>query len=140
VDVGGGASRPLVLIVDDDFDARAIHAELLRLGGFRTAEADDGETGIEMAASARPDVILMDYSMPGMSGLEAAQHMKRDVRTRAIPIVMLTGFGSSARTRASSPVCDAYIVKPSMPDEVAATLRSVLTAFYPPAPKSVPKP
>jgi two-component system phosphate regulon response regulator PhoB len=125
VDVRAGPLLPLVLLVDDNADARSILAEILQRRGFRTAEAEDGETGIDLAFSAGPDVILMDHSMPGMSGLEAARRIKRDLRTRTIPIVMLTG-SSSPRTRGSSPDCDAYIVKPSMPDEIAATLRTVL--------------
>jgi CheY-like chemotaxis protein len=120
------AQLPLVLIVDDDPDARAIHAEILRQRGFRSAEADDGETGIEMAIAAMPDVILMDCSMPGMSGSEAAQRLKHDVRTHAIPVVMLTGFASSARPGESSCDCDAYITKPSTAEAIAATLRSVM--------------
>jgi CheY-like chemotaxis protein len=131
VKVLGGPRRrrarlPLVLIVDDDSDARATHAEILRQRGFRTAAAADGETGIDMAVVARPDVILMDCSMPGMSGSEAAERLKRDARTRAIPIVMLTGFAPSTRITASARDCDAYITKPSTADVVAATLRSVL--------------
>ena len=127
VDVRPGSLLPLVLIVDDDVDARAILAEILRHRGFRTAEAEDGETGIELALSAGPDVILMDHSMPGMGGPEAARRIKASLGTRAIPIVMLTGF-SSARTRLSSPDCDAWIVKPSRPDEIVATLRAVLAS------------
>jgi CheY-like chemotaxis protein len=117
---------PLVLIVDDDHDARAIHAEILRHRGFRTSNAEDGEACIRMAVAATPDVILMDGSMPGMSGFETAQQLKSDARTRAIPIVMLTGFARPTRTSESSPSCDAYITKPSTADDIAATLRSVL--------------
>ena len=127
VDVRAGPLLPLVLLVDDNADARSILAEVLRRVGFRTAEAEDGESGIDLAFSVGPDVILMDHSMPGMSGLEAARRIKRDLRTRTIPIVILTGL-CSARTRASSPDCDAYLIKPSMPDEIAATLRAVLAA------------
>jgi CheY-like chemotaxis protein len=119
------AQLPLVLIVDDDPDARAIHAEILGRRGFRSAEADDGETGIEMAIAAMPDVILMDCSMPGMSGSEAAQRLKHDVRTQAIPIVMLTGFASPPLSESSSDY-DAYLTKSCTADAIAATLRSVL--------------
>jgi CheY-like chemotaxis protein len=119
------AQRPLVLIVDDDPDARAIHAEILAQRGFRTAEAEDGEAGFEMAVTRKPDVILMDSSMPGMGGDEVARRLKGDPRTRATPIVMLTGF--ARQTHGSpSPAWDAYIEKPSTADGVAATLRSLL--------------
>jgi CheY-like chemotaxis protein len=122
------AQLPLVLIVDDDPDARAIQAESLGQRGFRSAEAHDGETGIEIAIATMPDVILMDCSMPGLSGSEAARRLKHDMRTYAIPIVMLTGFASSARLGESSCDCDAYITKPSTAEAIAATLRSVLAA------------
>jgi CheY-like chemotaxis protein len=84
-----------------------------------------------MAVANRPDVILMDGSMPGMSGSEAAQWLKGDVRTRAIPIVMLTGFARSTGTSEPSRGCDAYIAKPSTADDVVETLRSVLTIGQP---------
>jgi len=134
VDVRAGPLLPLVLLVDDNADVRSILAEVLRRLGFRTVEAEDGESGVDLAFSAGPDVILMDHSMPGMSGLEAARRIKRDPRTRTIPIVILTGF-SSARTRGSSPDCDAYIIKPSMPDEIAATLRAMLATGAAAAPR-----
>lgn len=123
-----GRARPLVLIVDDDPDARAIHADVLRQRGFRSAEAADGESGIEAAIAATPDVILMDCAMPGMSGADAARRLKRDRRTCAIPIVMLTGFAASTRPGESSCDCDAYITKPSSADSIAATLRAILAS------------
>lgn len=120
-----GRARPLVLIVDDDADARAIHAEILAQRGFRSAEAGDGETGIAMAIAAVPDVILIDYSMPGMTGAEVAHRLKRDTRASNIPIVMFTGL-SFSQAAVSSRDCDAYIPKPSSADAIAAALRSVL--------------
>jgi two-component system, cell cycle response regulator DivK len=134
--------RPLVLIVDDDPDARTIYAEILGSRGFRTIEAADGEIAIEMAVEGHPDVILMDGSMPSMSGHEAALRLKGDRRTRAIPIVILSGsntpppMGASETLERSSPYAryapyspwDAYMTKPSSIDNIEATLRSVLSA------------
>lgn len=122
------AFRPLVLIVDDDEDARAICAEVLQARGFRSAGAKDGETAIEMTIALSPDVILMDGAMPGMSGFETAQRLKRDVRTTAIPIVMLTGFTRSAGE--SSCDYDAYLPKPSTADAIAVTLRTALPVRF----------
>lgn len=117
---------PLVLIVDDDADARTLHGELLRRRGFLTAEAESAEDGMEMAVACAADVILMDASMPGISGFEAARRLKGAPLTHAIPIVMLTGF---THVRDASG-CDAFLAKPSTPDDIAAALRSVLGAAH----------
>ena len=116
---------PLVLIVDDDADARAIYVEILQSRGFRTIEAGDGEVAIELAAQARPDVILMDGSMPGLSGQEVAIRLRADLRTHEIPIVILSGSIPPPQRSRSAP-WDAYITKPSSADDIVTTLHSVL--------------
>jgi len=121
------AFRPLVLIVDDDPDARAIHGLVLSKRGFRTMEAADGAAAIDAAVVATPDLILMDASMPSMSGPEAAQRLRRDLRTFAIPIVMLTGF-SSAGGEPLAECCDVCISKPISARDLVATVTSALEA------------
>lgn len=117
----------LVLIVDDDPDARMIHAEVLRARGFRSIEADDGASAIELALATKPDVILMDRSMPGMSGVEAARQLKLGSTTSTIPIVLLTGYVAFGREAEPSPRdWDASITKPATAEDLVTTLRSVL--------------
>jgi len=81
---------PLVLVVDDLPDVRAICSEYLSFRGVEVAAAEDGLAGLARAFELHPDVILMDLSMPGLGGLEATGRLKRDRRTRDIPVIALT--------------------------------------------------
>ncbi len=105
--------KPTILIVEDDPQNRKLLAELLALKGNRILDAPDGKAGVALAYAERPDLILMDIQMPEMDGFGAIQELKGDVRTRAIPIWVLTSYampGDQARIIASG--CDAYITKP----------------------------
>ena len=118
---------PLVLIVDDNVDAREMYAIYLAHAGFRTAEAADGETAIEMAVRDRPAVILMDATMPKMDGWEAARRLKADAATRSIPLIMLTAHAfDEHRQRAAEVGADAFLAKPVLPDALALQIRKVL--------------
>ncbi|MCC7010299.1 MAG: response regulator [Acidobacteria bacterium] len=120
-------SRPLVLVVDDFQDAREMYAEYLRYSGFRVAEASTGLDAIEQAFDLRPDVILMDLSLPGMDGWTATQHLKRDARTSHIPVVALTGHAlAGASESARQAGCDAFITKPCLPEQLVAEVRRLL--------------
>jgi CheY-like chemotaxis protein len=81
----------LILVVDDYQDAREMYAEYLQYSGFRVAEAKNGNEAVAQARSLKPDLILMDLSLPGMDGWEATRVLKADEETRHIPIVALTG-------------------------------------------------
>jgi CheY-like chemotaxis protein len=90
-----------VLIVDDSADTREIYAASLRHSGFAVVTASDGELGVHAAVAHRPDVVVMDLSMPRLDGLDATRFLKRHRRTRRIPVIMLTGYPSEASTRMS---------------------------------------
>ena len=77
--------KPLVLVVDDYQDAREMYAEYLNFSGFRVTEASTGDEAVEKAFAQRPDVILMDLSLPGMDGWAATRQLKNDERTSASP-------------------------------------------------------
>ena len=82
-------SRPAVLAVDDDDVALQLLKEMLE-PDFEVVTASDGQAGIDLARSAEPDVMILDLTMPGMSGFEVAAAIKSDPRTNDIPIVILT--------------------------------------------------
>src|SRR6187401_867091 len=84
--------RRLVLLVDDCQDTRELYAEYLELSGFDVKEAGDGIVAIDQAVLVHPDVIVMDMSLPRLDGREAARQLRADVRTRAIPLVMISGY------------------------------------------------
>ena len=84
-------NEPLVLVVDDFADAREMYGEYLKFCGFRVAEAQNGVEAIEKAKRLKPDLILMDLSMPVVDGWEATRRLKADSTTKAIPVVALDG-------------------------------------------------
>lgn len=119
--------QPLVLVVDDYQDAREMYAEYLSFSGFRVVEAGTGTEAVEKALALRPDVILMDLSLPGMDGWAATRQLKSDERTKAIPVVALTGHalaGASEGARLAG--CDAFVTKPCLPDELVVEIRRML--------------
>ena len=120
---------PLILVVDDYQDAREMYAEYLQFSGFRVAEARNGNEAVTQAFDLKPDLILMDLSLPGMDGWEATRVLKADERTRHIPVVALTGHalaGASEGARRAG--CDSFVTKPCLPDDLVVEVRRMLSA------------
>jgi len=102
-----------ILIVEDDPKNLKLFRDLLQRFGFETVEATDGEQGVELAMTAKPDLIFMDIMMPKMDGLEATRIIKANTATKHIPIIALTSFAMKGdKERAFGVGCDAYITKP----------------------------
>lgn len=122
-------TSPLILVVDDYQDAREMYAEYLQFSGFRVAEARNGHEAIEKAFELRPDLILMDLSLPGKDGWEATRELKADERTRHIPVVALTGHAlAGASEGAKRAGCDSFVTKPCLPDDLVVEVRRMLNA------------
>jgi two-component system cell cycle response regulator DivK len=122
-------NSPLILVVDDYQDAREMYAEYLQFSGFRVAEARNGNEAIEQAFALRPDLILMDLSLPGMDGWEATRQLKSDERTKHIPVVALTGHAlAGASDGARKAGCDSFVTKPCLPDDLVVEVRRMLNA------------
>ena len=120
---------PLILVVDDYQDAREMYAEYLQYSGFRVAEAKNGSEAVAQARSLRPDLILMDLSLPGMDGWEATRVLKADEDTKDIPIVALTGHAlAGASEGARKAGCDSFVTKPCLPDDLVVEVRRMLNA------------
>jgi CheY-like chemotaxis protein len=119
---------PLILVVDDYDDAREMYAEYLQFCGFRVAEARNGNEALEQAFTVKPDLILMDLSLPGMDGWEATRQLKADERTRHIPVVALTGHAlAGASEGAKRAGCDSFVTKPCLPDDLVVEVRRMLS-------------
>ena len=119
----------LILVVDDYQDAREMYAEYLQYSGFRVAEARNGNEAVAQARSLKPDLILMDLSLPGMDGWEATRVLKADEETRHIPIVALTGHAlAGASEGARKAGCDSFVTKPCLPDDLVVEVRRMLNA------------
>ena len=120
---------PLILVVDDYQDAREMYAEYLQYSGFRVAEAKNGNEAVAQARSLKPDLILMDLSLPGMDGWEATRVLKADDETRRIPIVALTGHAlAGASEGARKAGCDSFVTNPCLPDDLVVEVRRMLDA------------
>jgi CheY-like chemotaxis protein len=118
---------PLILVVDDYQDAREMYAEYLQYSGFRVAEARNGNEAVDQAVALKPDLILMDLSLPGMDGWEATRRLKADEATRHIPIVALTGHAlAGASDGARKAGCDSFVTKPCLPDDLVVEVRRML--------------
>jgi two-component system, cell cycle response regulator DivK len=120
---------PLVLVVDDVDHGREIFAEYLEFRGFRVATASDGLEAIAKTHELRPDIILMDLSLPGIDGWEATRRLKQDPRTSAIPIIAVTAHAlASAHDKARAAGCNAVVTKPCPPKELEQEIQRQLEA------------
>lgn len=108
-----------ILMIEDQIEFLAVNKLYLERHGYRVLAAEDGEEGVRVARQHRPDLILMDFSVPRLDGIGATVALKRDPATREIPILLLTAhsYGSVAR-RAFDAGCAGYIGKPCDPRRV----------------------
>src|SRR6185295_19403858 len=98
---------------EDNLHNRRIFEKVLTDAGFRVMEAEDGGRALELAFASRPDLILMDLSLPVVDGWECTRRLKADERTRGVPIVALTAHAMRGdEDRARSAGCDSYLSKP----------------------------
>lgn len=119
--------RPLILIVEDQPELRQLYVQTLSVSGFDVIEAGNGADAISHTAEQRPDVVLMDLSLPVVDGWEATRRIKRDTRTAHIPVVALTAHdGSGELQRATSAGCDWFVPKPCPPHDLIEEIRRVL--------------
>jgi CheY-like chemotaxis protein len=119
-----------ILIVDDEQDIRTYLSTLLGDQGYETSEARDGGEALQMVQEGAPDLITLDISMPGKSGIRFFREIKTDDRWRHIPVVVVTGVSEdmktfiSSRHQVSAP--EGFVAKPIDRDEILALVRSLL--------------
>lgn len=110
-----------VLLVEDNEDNLRIYSTILTYSGYRVVEATDGEAGLAAARDRRPDLILMDVSIPKIDGWEVTRMLKADPATARIPVIALTAHAlATDRERAEEIGFDGYISKPAEPRQVLA--------------------
>lgn len=115
------------LLVDRDSDTRRMYAEYLKFGAWSVDEAADGREALAKAIAARPDIIVTESRLPGISGFDLCTILKRDSTTQAIPIVMVTGDAFAADLqRAQSAGADAVLVKPCLPETLIGEIGRLL--------------
>jgi len=117
---------PKILIVDDEEIVRRVLSSLLKKDGYQVMEAEDGEAGVELAKKEDPDVILMDLTMPKMGGLEACRLLKKDEKTKNIPVLVITALGGENKTEAIDAGIDDFVSKPFDAEEISIRVKSML--------------
>lgn len=116
-----------VLVVDDELDVRDYLATTLQEEGFDVSAVEDGDGIIESLKRFTPDIILLDYKMPKVSGVDVIRFLKAHQEYNTIPIIMVTGIdGEDEKVQALELGADDYIVKPFMPRELGARIKAVL--------------
>jgi two-component system, OmpR family, phosphate regulon response regulator PhoB len=117
----------IILIVEDEAHIRKVLEYNLKLDGFEVYMAEDGAAGLKLAREKSPDVILLDWLMPVMNGLQVLAELKADNSTEHIPVFMLTAKGMlSDVTQALETGADDYITKPFNPVQLGKTIREKL--------------
>ncbi|TFH87514.1 phosphate regulon transcriptional regulatory protein PhoB [Billgrantia azerbaijanica] len=121
-----------VLIVDDEAPIREMIAVALEMADYRVLEADNAQTAHAMVVDHQPDLLLLDWMMPGTSGIELARRLKREETTAELPIIMLTAKSEEDnKIQGLEAGADDYITKPFSPRELVARLKAVLRRTTP---------
>jgi two-component system, cell cycle response regulator DivK len=124
-----------ILIIEDNPANMKLATLLLENAGHAALCADDAETGLTLARSDLPDLILMDVQLPGMDGLAATALLKKDPATAAIPIIALTAMAMKEdREKTAAAGCDGYIAKPLRYQELYAAIDALLARREPQSP------
>jgi len=120
-------SEPCILIVEDEAAIREMLKLNLNAAGFSVLEAEDAKQALAIIFERLPALVLLDWMLPGMSGLELAQRMKKDNLTKDTPIIMLTArVEEENKIRGLNVGADDYITKPFSPRELIARIKAVL--------------
>ncbi len=124
----------LILIVEDEAAIHDLLVYNLEAEGFRTKVVEQGEDVYPAISEEMPDLVLLDWMLPGLSGIEVCRMLRARAETQALPVIMLTARGEEAeRVRGLSTGADDYIVKPFSVPEVMARVRSILRRMRPEA-------
>ena len=116
-----------ILVVEDEPSIQELIAASLRLAGHRVLRADSAEEAIVRVSETLPDVVLLDWMLPGMNGLQYARRLRSEERTRDLPIIMLTARSDELDKVAGLEAgADDYLTKPFSPRELQARIKAVL--------------
>jgi len=124
-EIGKGFKK--ILVVDDNNDSRELVVKVLKNQGYEMIEAIDGEDALEKALSEKPDLILMDISIPKINGYEVTKRLKSLDEVKKIPVVALTAHAMRGdRAKALEAGCEGYISKPINVRELPAQVKSYM--------------
>ncbi len=116
-----------VLVVEDDSDIREMLAFSLQRGGYSVIESEDAEQALDKLGSVLPDIMLVDWMLPGMEGPEFIKRIRRDDLAKNIPVILLTARGEEYdKLRGFETGADDYVTKPFSPKELLARMKALL--------------
>ena len=116
-----------ILVVEDEPAIQELIAYNLKQAGHQALRADNAEQALNLVSNALPDLVLLDWMLPGLSGIEFARRLRADKRTRTVPIIMLTARSEEQDKLAGLDTgADDYITKPFSPRELMARIKAVL--------------
>jgi CheY-like chemotaxis protein len=119
-----GRQRATILVIDDDADVRSFITDALEGLGHRVEEADSGEAGLAKLGDCEPDLILVDFAMPGMNGADVARQVRE--RHCDLPVIFVTGYAESEQLEAALGADVPVLRKPFALDDLAAMVSSYL--------------
>ncbi len=124
--------KPLALIIEDELALTTLLRYNLEKEGFRVNEAHDGEEALLRAKEEAPDLILLDWMLPLLSGIEVCRQLRRLPETKVVPIIMLTARGEETdKIRGLDSGADDYMTKPFSPAELIARIRAIMRRSKP---------
>ena len=127
-----GNEQPTVLVVEDESAQREVLKYNLEAEGFRVASAENGEEALLLVDEVSPDVIVLDWMLPNVSGIEVCRRLKSRAETRLVPIIMLSARSEEVdRVRGLETGADDYVIKPYSVVELMARVRSQLRRVRP---------
>ncbi|MEI2266523.1 MULTISPECIES: phosphate response regulator transcription factor PhoB [Erwiniaceae] len=127
-----------ILVVEDEAPIREMLCFVLEQNDYQPIEAEDYDSAINLLIEPWPDLILLDWMLPGGTGIQFIRHLKREAMTRDIPVMMLTARGEEEdRVRGLEVGADDYIIKPFSPKELVARIKAVMRRISPMAVEEV---
>jgi len=124
--------QPLIYIVEDEPTQVAVLSYNLEKAGYQIVVADDGERALQLVEEIAPDLIILDWMLPQVSGIEICRRLRARPETRRVPIIMLTARGEEGdRVRGLETGADDYVVKPYSPAEMVARVGALLRRSHP---------
>lgn len=127
MDIQNGNAPPMVMVVEDFEDNRFMMRRLLEMSGYRVLEAINGEEAVELAHRERPQLILMDLSLPQLDGLAATRRIRQHADLRDVPIVAVSAHDTADfHADALAAGCNDYVTKPIDFDQLEALLNRLL--------------
>ncbi|TAN74314.1 MAG: phosphate regulon transcriptional regulatory protein PhoB [Magnetospirillum sp.] len=125
-------TKPLILIVEDEASLATLLRYNLEKEGYRVCEAGDGEEALTVLTERKPDLVLLDWMLPSLSGIEVCRQLRRKPATRDLPVIMLTARGEEGdKIRGLNTGADDYLTKPFSLPELMARVRALLRRAQP---------